>query len=393
MEISDQHFRDCGVEARLISKIGDGTGPTIVFVAGLHGNESTGVSTLKSSLNDLEALVAKKKSAFRGTVYGIAGNLTALGANKRFIDEDLNRMWSLKRVDQLQRMAVDDKNTEEREMSALLSCFEEILKHSSGPFFFIDLHSTSSRTAPHIIINDRLNNRKLSFKYPIPVILGIDSFVDGTLLSFFSEMGHLAIGFEGGHHDQPHTAANIEAFIWLTLGFTGVLSRKSIPNFKSLIERLHVTAQGHMQVYEVFHRYHVDSESSFKMVPGYNNFQPVVKGQYLANDGDHLVLAQNRGYIFLPRYEEQGNSGYYLLNKLSKGQLGASAFLQQIKFEKILAFLPGIERIEGIEDAYQVNKRVARFFVAGLFRLLGYRRFIRRGGKLLVAKRGLEDQE
>lgn len=393
MKVGEQQYENSGVETRLISKVGDGRGPTIVFVAGLHGNESTGVSALKSSLKGLEALVAKKKTVFRGTVYGIAGNLAALGANKRFIDEDLNRMWSLVRVDRLQRMSDETKSTEEREMTALLSCFEEMLNQSSGPFIFIDLHSTSSRTTPHIIINDRLNSRKLSFKYPTPVILGIDSFVDGTLLSFFSEMGHLAMGFEGGRHDQPHTAANIEAFIWLTLGFTGILKKKSIPSYKNLVDQLQASAQEHRQVYEVFHRYHVDSEESFTMVPGYNNFQPVVKGQYLANDGDHLVLAEKRGYIFLPRYEDQGNSGYYLLNKLSKRQLEFSAFLRQIKFEKILVLLPGINRAQGLEEAYQINKRVARFFAAELFRLLGYRRFIMRNGKLLVTKKGLENRD
>lgn len=381
------------VTDRLISKIGDGRGPTIIFVAGLHGDEATGVSVLRSTLNGLAGTVAKGKSAFSGTVYGVAGNLSALQARKRFIDEDLNRMWSLKRVDALQRMPRESMNAEEREMFALLGCFEEILKQSSGPFFFIDLHSTASRTAPHIIVNDRLNNRRLSFKYPIPVILGIDSFVNGTLLSFFNEMGHLAVGFEGGLHDQPHTAANTEAFIWLTLAYTGVLKKKKIPNFKGFVERLQATSNGHRQVYEVFHRYHVDANDSFKMVPGYNNFQPVSKGQYLANEGDHLILAPNTGYIFTPRYNKHGNAGYYLLNKLTVSQLGVSAFLQQIKFEKILVFLPGVARLKDREDAYQVNQRVARYFVAGLFRLLGYRRFIRSGGKLVVAKKGAENQE
>lgn len=372
---------------RILGRVGDNNGPTIVFVAGLHGNEQTGVIALKKALDELGKLSSSGKVALRGRVIGVCGNLAALSQNCRFVDEDLNRVWELSRLDGLQRKSEGERNVEEQELGALLNTFESILRESQGPFYFIDLHSTSSRTVPHIIINDRLENRKLSFKYPLPVILGIDSFVAGTMLSFIDEMGHRAIGFEGGRHDQPHTIDSILAFFWLTLVFTGALPKKQVPGFKEMFERLLVASQGHRQVYEVFHRFHVGEDEQFQMVPGYNNFQPVIKGQYLADCNGASITARSNGFVFLPRYERQGNSGFYMLHKLSKSWLGMSAFLRKIKFERFLAMLPGVEKVGETDEAYNVNQKVARFFAAELFHLLGYRRLLRRDGQLVVAKR------
>lgn len=375
------------VVERIIGEVGSG-GPTIVFIAGLHGNERAGVTALQQAMSELKQLEATGKVKPKGSIYAITGNLQALAENKRFLDEDLNRIWLLHRVEKIHR-SENPQSAEEKEMSELLVCFEKILKTSSGPFFFIDLHSTSSRTVPHIIINDHLVNRNLSFKYPLPVILGIDSFVDGTMLSFINEMGHRAIGFEGGRHDQPFTIDNIVSFFWLTLVFTGVFKKSAVPDFKKMMSQLHIAAQGHRQVYEISQRYQVDSDEIFEMVPGYNNFQPVVKGQYLADSGSRSILSQDRGFIFLPRYEPKGNSGFFLLKKLTRSWLGWSALLRTIQFEKFLALMPGVQKVSGETGAYRVNQKVARFFAAELFHLLGYRRIMRRNGQLLLAKRSL----
>lgn len=374
---------------RIIGEGGVETGPTIIFIAGLHGNEKSGVLALQESMKSIQAKIEAGKFKPGGKVYAIAGNLKALQENKRYIDEDLNRSWTLNRVDQIQKKQGDFNSSEANEMAALLNGFEEILKKSSGPYYFIDLHSTSARTVPHIVINDRLENRKLSFRYPLPVILGIDSFVEGTLLSFVNEMGHRAIGFEGGRHDQPHTIQSMQAFFWLTLVNTGFMKKSQVDDFNTHFNRLLVSAQGHRQVYEIFHRFHVDREDEFSMVPGYTNFQHVVKGQYLADDGKRTILAREHGYVFLPRYEELGNSGFYLLKKLSKSWLGLSAFLQKIRFERVLVMLPGVEKTGEVEEAYKVNKKLARFFAAELFHLLGYRKLSRRDGNLVVAKKHL----
>ncbi len=375
---------------RVFGQAGQG-GPTIVFIAGLHGNELSGIEGVRQEFAELQNLITSGRIKPKGRVYAIAGNIPAMQYQQRFIEQDLNRIWSLQNINRIQNGG-PLQSSEEKEMLSLTDCFQQILNESDGPFYFVDIHSTSSRTIPHLIINDRLESRKLSFKYPLPVILGMDSFVSGTLLSFINEMGHCAIGFEGGRHGQPGTVGNIRAFFWLTLVFTGVVKKRHVPKYDEVMNRLLVASQRHRQVYEIHQHYQIDQDEDFAMVPGYTNFQPVIKGQYLADSGRSTILSPTRGFVFLPRYEDSGSTGYFLLKKLTSRWLNLSLFLRSVGFEKLLASLPGIHKESGGEEAYRVNTKVARFFAAELFRLLGYRRILHRQGQILLAKR-IEDIE
>lgn len=365
---------------------GNGTGPTVIFVAGLHGNERASVLGLQRAMNEFQKETENQRFKVRGNVFAIGGNLEGLKKNVRYQKEDLNRLWTLRNVNELESEK-EPVSAERREFFELLKTFQEILQDNPGPFIFVDLHSTSSRTVPHIVISDELANRKLSFKFPLPVILGIESFVEGTMLSFIDEMGHRAIGFEGGIHDEEQTIDNISAFVWLSLCYTGILKKNQVPEYNQKFEYLLSGAVGHRQVYEVFHRYPVEDSRHFEMIPGYANFQPVKKGQYLATDGDITVLSKNDAHIFLPRYEHQGNSGFYLLKKVSKGWLEMSALLRRGNIETVVSWIPGVEKTNGLQGAYSVKNWIARLFGVQFFHLLGYRRVLRHKGGLVLSKR------
>ena len=63
-------------------------GPTIVFFGGIHGNEPAGIFALEEVLSKLD------KRNVNGNIYAISGNLKALKEGKRYINKDLNRMWT-----------------------------------------------------------------------------------------------------------------------------------------------------------------------------------------------------------------------------------------------------------------------------------------------------------
>lgn len=67
---------------------GDHPGPTVIAVAGIHGNEPTGVEAIQDVIGQLEPL----KEFIHGRFIGLSGNNTALAQNVRFIDEDMNRL-------------------------------------------------------------------------------------------------------------------------------------------------------------------------------------------------------------------------------------------------------------------------------------------------------------
>jgi len=69
---------------------GDESGPTLVVVGSIHGNEPSGSQALRNVAPGLQTM----ESRLRGRVYFIEGNVQALKAKVRFIDSDLNRHWT-----------------------------------------------------------------------------------------------------------------------------------------------------------------------------------------------------------------------------------------------------------------------------------------------------------
>ena len=67
----------------------DTSGPLMIVVAGIHGNEKAGVIASRRML----ARIDREGISVHGRVVMIAGNLVALERHERFIDRDLNRMW------------------------------------------------------------------------------------------------------------------------------------------------------------------------------------------------------------------------------------------------------------------------------------------------------------
>ena len=154
---------------RFIGKIDNGRkGPTVIFFGGIHGNECAGVFALKQVFENLD------ESRVNGTIYGITGNLRALKVGQRFINADLNRIWT--EVTLATLASRPDRNAEEEEQIELYEILKEILDTHEPPFYFMDLHTTSSRSLPFITINDAFINRKFSQQFPVPVVLGIEEY-------------------------------------------------------------------------------------------------------------------------------------------------------------------------------------------------------------------------
>jgi len=184
---------------------GEVPGPILVFFAGVHGNELAGVKGLNRALTNLD------RSTIKGEIYGVYGNIKAINSDERFIEKDLNRAWTSKNLNALNSRG--GLENEDREQNDLLELINTITTRKDVPIYFIDLHTTSSRSLPFITINDTLVNRKLSECFPVPIVLGIEEYLDGTLLSYLNTLGYVALGFEAGQHTDPLAIENCEAFI------------------------------------------------------------------------------------------------------------------------------------------------------------------------------------
>ncbi|MEP2026536.1 succinylglutamate desuccinylase/aspartoacylase family protein, partial [Reichenbachiella sp.] len=170
------------------SIIGDPDGPTVIFIGGIHGNESSGVFALFDVFKQLR----EKPIPFGGNIYGIAGNLPALEAGKRYFTEDLNRLWTSEYMNVLDERTFPKTHIEKREQVYIFRTLQEIMKSHQGPFYFMDMHSTSSESIPFLVVNDSLLNRKFTEQFPLPMILGIEEYLEGPILSYINELGYVS---------------------------------------------------------------------------------------------------------------------------------------------------------------------------------------------------------
>jgi len=353
------------IKTRLIQHVkGKKQGPTMVFFAGIHGNEPAGVEALKHVLPKLNP------DEVCGNIYGVYGNTKALKLNKRFIDADLNRIWTSDRVTKLQKKA--DLLAEEKEQKALYKFLKELLDTNKAPLYFIDFHTTSSKTLPFITINDALINRKFSKCFPVPIVLGIEEFLEGPLLSFLNKKGYVSLGFESGQHQDKEAIENCISFIYLATYLSGAIQHsKAI--LKNHFERLQSSAEFNNDIYEVIFKYHIKDNESFKMLPGFESFQPVEKGTLLANSNNQPIYASYSYELFMPLYQNRGNDGFFIIKKIAPFFLKLSAFLRKIKADNLLTILPGITWHNKSEGVLRANLKVTRFMAKAIFHLLGYR--------------------
>jgi predicted deacylase len=341
-------------------------GPIFVFVGGMHGNEPAGVWALQELLLQLE----QEQLPLRGRLVCFAGNLEALRLGERYIDRDFNRVWSEEDL-----AAGPDSGIHEFDLrDRLLPEIEKVIEGATQPVVFLDLHSTSAGGSPFSIIGDTEENRRIAFALPVPVILGLEENVEGALLGYFGERGHIAVGFEGGQHDASHTQGNHLAAAWITLvtgrGLKGPEAQRAKPSF----EHLRKAGQGLAGVVEMRYRHQVDVREAFHMVEGFSNFDPIKKGQVLAHEDGKEVLCGEDGLMLLPLYQGQGQDGYFIGREIRRFWLRVSTVLRWLGLGRRAHWLPGIQRVEGHADTLDVNSKIARWWVVEIFHLLGYRR-------------------
>lgn len=351
---------------RILGKIeGEKPGPTVVFFGGIHGNETSGVFAIKDALAGINATYVK------GVIYGVAGNLNALKLHKRYIKDDLNRLWTKQQIqDILQKTNLNEDELELKELNTVLN---EILETNTPPFYFVDLHTTSSKTLPFITINDALINRKFSEQFPVPIVLGIEEYLNGPLLSYINQMGYVSLGFESGQHDDFSAITNSIAFVYLTLVYSGVLKKKAVINFSKYHEQLKMQANNTNDVFEVVYLYKINKNEHFKMINGFNSFEHIKKGTKLAVSNTKEISAPITGSIFMPLYQKKGSEGFFIIKSIKPFFLKLSAILRFIKTDTILVWLPGISWINKTEGILKVNLSTAKFLAKPLFHLLGYR--------------------
>lgn len=299
---------------RIIGSIeGAEEGPTIVALAGMHGNEPSGVDALENVFSILSAAQVR----FKGRFIGIRSNIDALSSNVRYIDEDMNRIWFPGIIDQIRNRAAEDLDSSERiEMKEVMNLIDDFVGENSSEFVVIaDLHSFSAEGCMFAITADKEEHVELLSSLHIPLIFGIENTLRGTALRYYQDQGYLTFALEGGQHENDLTVYNVTAALMMMLVECGAIDEDSIEILDEFDQHLMEHTQYIPPKVELIYQHIIEDGDNFTMRPGFKNFQYVKKGEWLANDREGKIKAQCDGYIVMPLYQDQGNDGFFIVEK------------------------------------------------------------------------------
>jgi succinylglutamate desuccinylase len=371
----------------VIGRLGSPTdGPTLICLGGVHGNEPAGEKGLERVVAELE----RRGALLRGEFIALAGNRGAIAQGTRWVDEDLNRMWLRTEVDRLNDGA-PTVTSEEVELLELEAEIDAALRRAEQDVWFLDLHTTSGEGPPFGVLDDTLPNREFAQIFDIPIVVGLEEELDGTVLSYYVSKGLRTFGLECGQHDDPASIDRAEAAIWLALVGVGLIPERDAPDLDAKRRVLRQGTGLMPRVVEVRHRHPVDETDEFRMRPGFLSFQPVKGGETLAQDRHGEVQAPYDGILLMPLYQTQGEDGFFIVRPVRQVWLKMSAVLRHVNAEHFLHWLPGVRRAGDGPDSFIVDRRVARWFALEILHLLGFRRHGVHGDDLLVSRRPNDD--
>lgn len=240
--------------------------PAVAVVGGVHGDEPSGVRAVEALRNDDLPL--------RQGVKCIVANPTAVEAEERYLDADLNRSFP----------GDPDADAHERQLAAALT--DELAGLST-----LSLHATHSQPEP-IAIFDRTCPEALDLAAELPVPYAVDGhdISDGTLAA-----GCSAVTVEAGCQGTDAAAAVAETVARDFLQLTDAMPGDPRPSEPSLFRMVDAVEKPSARSYDLL----VD------------NFEPVAAGTTFATAGEDTLVADEAFYpILMSECGYEGIFGY-----------------------------------------------------------------------------------
>lgn len=283
-------------------------GPLLFVTGGVHGNEPSGVIALKKVFEELERI----KPDINGTIVGVVGNKKALNVDQRYIDQDLNRTWT---VDNVESRKMDSQ--EKTEMFEIIEVLKQFPEADFTKRYFLDCHTTSAATVPFISVQEVNDNDPWAHKFPTYIIRGFSDIVSGCIDHYMSRTGLTGFVFEAGQHTDPRSVENHEGMIWLALKEACALDLEKISCYPGCVDKFVKENAPDQKTFEIIHRHGLENTDEFQMEPGFENFQKIEKGQLLAHQNRQEVRSDWNAHIFMPLYQSQGNDGFFIVEQVN----------------------------------------------------------------------------
>jgi predicted deacylase len=247
-------------------QLGSGT-PKLAIVAGIHGDEPSGVQALRRLRNDPPTVDRPVKC--------IVANEEALERGVRFVDEDLNRVFP----------GDPDADTHEGRLAA------KLLDELDGALT-LSLHSTQSHPEPFALVAEVTSElRPICARLPVEAVVESGEFTDGRLLQSVPTI-EVECGLQGSDEATANATRVIDAFLAATGASGEPLPQRELPVLR-LRRRIPKDPTGE-------HAVHVENLGPVEAGEAYATVdeQPAV-----AEDAFYPVLMSANGYEHIFGYE------------------------------------------------------------------------------------------
>jgi len=173
----------------------------------IHGNEICGLAAVNQLLQ--EGFFKREFDGRSIRITILLGNPRAVIEDKRYIDRNLNRMFILHHCEQKQA-GLEVPYEQER--------LEEIISEMHECDEYLDIHSTSSPTAPFAIVPCGERSEALARKFPVKFILhNVMNVINGTSVDYVKQLNKPGVCVECGQHRSEESVRvakeTIQAFI------------------------------------------------------------------------------------------------------------------------------------------------------------------------------------
>ena len=268
-------------------------GPVIGVVCNVHGNELCGRQAVHRILAKYEIK--------RGSLVLIDGNQEAALLNRRFVESDMNRMFT-------------------KELLARKNPGQDLLRAqylaeaipSLGLDYAIDFHSTSTETEYPFTVSYP-GSEHLTELCPVAQIYGWKGIIKGPLVEWMNDLGIPTVVVEAGQHVDKKSVDVAEETLFSVLSHHGLIS---------LEKPFHMKAQNTFKVLEFVN---FADAPTFRFNKVYASFDHLEPGEVIASDSirTYQVPDEKGLQILMPALQENVIKGispgaYYLMRRINE---------------------------------------------------------------------------
>ena len=299
-------------------------GPLLICVGGMHGNEPAGIQALEILFKLLEIEPETNPNfAFKGRLLGLRGNRRAISKKMRYLEKDLNRQWTPENVARVKATPNANLQAEELELKELITIIEQNIEdYRPEKIVLLDLHTTTAHGGIFSIATDDPESVRIAVELHAPVVKGMLEGIRGTTLHYFNGDNFpyptVGVSFESGQHNEPLSVNRAIAAIINCMRTIGCVRAEHAGNRHDAL--LIEYSKDLPKVLELIICHEIQAGDDFHMMPNYENFQVVKKGELLAHDRHGAIYAKADGRILMPLYQKQGDDGFFIIRTVDEGE-------------------------------------------------------------------------